>query len=459
MKKRLLAVLLALTLCGAGFCGCTKDTASDEKVKITVGGWPQESNPAERARYDAVLEQYKKDFPNVEVEGSDWTYNVKAYLPQAAAGQLPTIYGVYFTEIDRIINAGYAADVTEYSKKYGYTDAYSDQIKDYITRDGKQYMVARSTYTMGMALNKNVFKKAGLVNEDGSLMIPQTYDEVMEYSKIIKEKTGAYGFAMATKGNGGGWHFLNLGWRFGTEFEKKVDGEWKAGFGSEECVNALTWLADMKKEGLFPQDSLIGSADAYNLFAADQLAMVYYDPSSTALVENYGVDRNNIVFASLPAGPGGRFAQMGGGVYIIDSNATPAQIEACFKWIEYIGGGHELTEQTKKNIEDSYKGQSEQGFLVGVVPFSIWNENSEVQKYKIEMVEKYANVDTSFFDDYEDYNKVTIRAEEPVNCQELYQVLAGCMQEALSGKSKAEIEKIVKEAADNFERNSLVGAE
>ncbi|MBQ8588392.1 MAG: extracellular solute-binding protein [Clostridia bacterium] len=459
MKKRIFSVLLAGVLCVGGLAGCTGDKAKDEKVVIEIGTWPGDSNPAEQARYEKVKAKFETDFPNVTVVPNEWNYDVKSFLPQAASGQLPTVYKTYFTEIDRIGNSGYAADVTEYAEKHGFKDNYSKQINDMLTlNDGKQYMIAQSAYTMGLAINKDLFKKAGLVNEDGSLMIPETYDEVMEFSKIIKEKTGAYGFGMATKGNGGGWHMLNLAWSYGTVFEEKVEDEWKAKFGSKEFVSALKWLQEMKKEGYFPQNALIGSGDLSTLFVTDKLAMMYYDPSGNGLVEKYGMDRNKVAYASMPGGPGGRYSQMGGVVYAFNPEATPEQIDACMNWIKYIGDGPELTEDSKATIDEKYKGFAEKGFIVGVAPLSIWKDDSEVSKYISETIEKHATVDTSYFEHYMDFDKVTIKAEEPVNCQELYQVISSCMQEALTNYD-ADLLKIVKNAADNFEKNSLEDAE
>lgn len=46
---------------------------------------------------------------------------------------------------------------------------------------------------MGLYINKPLFTKAGLVNEDGSVKVPQTYEELAEFAGIIKEKTvGGY---------------------------------------------------------------------------------------------------------------------------------------------------------------------------------------------------------------------------------------------------------------------------
>ncbi len=459
MTKRIVSLLVAVVLCVGVFGGCTSKDKGSEKVILEVGSWPNESNPAERERLMKVKEKFEADFPNVEVVPKEWGYDVKTFFPQAASGQLPTMFRTYFTELNRIVDSGYAADVTEYAKKHGFADAYSKQISDFITtKDGKQYMIANNTYAMGMALNKDLFKKAGLVNADGSLMIPQTYDEVMEFSKIIKEKTGATGFGMLTKGNGGGWHMLNLAWSFGTVFEEKVGDKWKAQYGSKEFADALTWLRDMKKAGYFPENALLSSAELYEMFVTDKLAMMYYEPTSTALIETYAMDRNKVAFASIPEGPAGRYSQMGGALWCINPKATPEQIDAAFNWINYIGEGPQLTDHVKSTIDDKYKGYNEKGFIVGIKGLSIWNDKAEVVKYTDEVIDKYKNVDTSYYEDYMDFSKVTIKAEEPIACQDLYQEIAACMQEALTNDS-ADLLAVAKKSAKNFEENSLKDAE
>jgi len=217
--------------------------------------------------------------------------------------------------------------------------------------------------------------------------------------------------------------------------------------------------SDMKNKGYFPDNVLLSGQELNPMFINDQLAMMVVAPSSNDLVEKYGMDKNKIAYASMPGGPAGRYTQLGGAVYAFSSEATPEQIDACMNWIKYIGDGPELTDDSKETIEDLYAGLAEKDFIVGVAPYSIMNDDSEVHKFTLETVEKYANVDTSYFADYMDYDKVEVKPEEPVNCQELYQVLSGCVQEALSGKSGNELKKLLKDAADNFEKNSLKDAE
>ena len=311
---------------------------------------------------------------------------------------------------------------------------------------------------MGLEINKRVFEKAGLINEDGTVMIPETYDEIIEFSKIIKEKTGAYGFMMATKGNGGGWHFLNLAWSYGTEFMKKENGKWKATFNSDECASALQYLSDLKwKYGLTPVDAIIGSSDIDQLFASDKLGMTFATPTaSSGVVEKLGFNKDDLVFASMPEGPAGRYAQMGGTLKVIDRNATDAQVEACFKWLEFLGNGPHLTEEAKTSITADYDTRLKENRIVGVKPLSVWKSDAEICKFTNDLIDEKANVDIRNFEHYA-AGKATLKPEEPVNCQELYQVMASCMQEVLTNNS-VDIRKLLDTAASDFQANSLDNA-
>ncbi len=457
--KKVLVFALVLTLivgCLAG-CGSKQTSGKGEKVVIEVGGWPLETETEKRASYDKLREDFMKENPDIEIVPVEWHYDVKAYLTQATSGQVPTLYDIYFTEVDRVINAGFARDITEAAKKFGWYDAYDDGIKDLVFRDGKLYLLPVGCYSMGLQINKRVFEKAGLVNDDGTVMIPETYDEVVEFSKIIKEKTGAYGFMMNARGNGGGWHFLNLAWSYGTEFMKQVDGKWKATFDSDECVAALQYLSDLKwKYDLLPADALMPAADISQLFASDKLGMTYAEPSGSSIIKTYNFPKEDLVYASMPEGPGGRFTQMGGTISCIDRNATDEQVEACFKWLEFMGKGPKLTDNAKKSIVEKYDVALAENNLVGIAPMSVWKEGTEIRDFTTETVKEKANVDVRNFAHYEE-GKATLKPEEPVNCQELYQVLASCMQAVLTDKN-ANIEEVVKKAASDFQSNSLNNA-
>lgn len=463
MKTRKVALGLALALAFSGMAGgCAKKTDGEaEKIKIEVGGWPgsDETSAAEKARYEEVKAMFETDFSNVEVVPVEGGFDQDTFLPMAASGQLPTLYHTYFTEVDRIVNAGFAADVTDYMKEFGYTKKLDRQILDLITREDRTYFVPKSAYLMGLYVNRSLFEQIGKVNEDGTLQIPQTYDELVETAQLIKEKTGNPGFAILTKGHGGGWHFLNIAWAFGTTFmEQDENGKWIAKFDSPEGVAALQFVKDLKwKYDVLPTSALVDSSEINRLYSSNQLGMFFGAPPMEALTREYKMSLDGISVGAIPEGPAGRYSQMGGGLVGITAHATDEQIRACFNWLSYIGWGSELTEDAKNSIDASYRAELDRGNMIGVVPYSIWNKDSDMEKFTEEKIAEYANVDMKFFKEYSEFDKVTVRPEEPVNCQELYQVLTNCLQEVLSNEN-ADPAEVMKKAAKDFQTNSLDNA-
>lgn len=455
MKKG--KILTALALCTVMILGGCGKTGDSGKTKISISNWPDKSMEAELAKMEKNKEAFMKNNQDIEVVGDMWAYSVDTFVPKASSNQLPNVYDTYFTELDKIIDAGYAADVTEQMEKYGYTDAMSEELLDIVSKDGKIYGVPTQAYIMGLYINLNVFKEAGLLNEDGTPKVPSTYDELREMAKTITEKTGKIGFMLPTMNNQGGWQFMNMAWSYGTEFMKNEDGKWTATFASDECAEALQLIKDMKwKDGTWSANALVDNEEVTRMFATDQVGMVISEPNyfATVAVTSYGMNKDDIAMGKLPGGPKGRYALLGGTVKMFSPNSTPEQLDACFKWLNAGGSGPEVTDEIRTEREKSLQIEVDKGYVVGIpVPkaVQIWNSD-ERNAFNEELNQKFRNIDVKMFGSYSDTEGVTIKAEEPMNCQELYKTLDNCLQKILTEES-ADVKTVLKEAQDNFQKN------
>lgn len=463
MKKLLsLAIAFVLTLSAVG-CSMNKETASTSgKTQISVGMWPKEKeNPKEYERFMSMKERFEAANPDVEIIPDTWAFNLGSFLAKAASGNLPTVYEVYFTEANRVINAGYCEDLTDAVKKYGYEDKIKPAIKDIVTKDDKYYMIPKSSYNMGLYINKILFKQAGLVNEDGSVKIPKTYDEVAEFAGIIKEKTGQPGIVICTANNTGGWNFLNIAWSYGTEFMKQDEnGKWKATFDSPECAAALQWIKDLKwKYNAIPETSFATGTEQQKYFSADQGGMFIGPPPQNELASVYNMNLDDICVASVPAGPAGRYSQIGGVLSVVKKGSTPEQIDAVFRWLDFSNNSYKISDDVKQTVEESYKVKAENGLPVGLFEYSPWSNNAEKTEYERSIISKYANFNA---ENVKDYNyppeDLKLKPEEPVNCQELYAALDSCIQEVITNESADPLE-LLKKAASDFQKDFLNNAE
>ena len=456
MFKKSLALLLAVCCIIGLLAGCGGKTGSDgDKVTITVGNWPTSTGTAEYEKWNYYLEQMNKKYPEIEIVQDTWAYRPDTFVPKAASKQLPTVYPTFLTEVDKIVNNGYALDVTHLLEKYGYIGESDPQVLSIATRDGKIYGIPQDAYCLGLMVNVDIFKEAGLTNEDGTPMIPQTYDEMLETAKIIKAKTGKAGFILPTNGNQGGWLGSSMAWSFGTEFMKEVDGKWQATFNGDGFVAWLQYMKDMRWEhNVIYEKSLIDYSDMINLFATGQAAMTInstgYMPS--VLIEQYGMSRDSIAIGAIPGGAAGRYSLVGGALYMIAPNATEEQAEAVFKWIEIVGNSPVINDDTKEAWRISAETESAQGRIVGVEPLGIWGRDGEVFKTKMDIIAPYTNVDLKMFEGYMDTASVELRVEEPMFCQELYKTIDDCLQAVLSD-ANADVRAIAEKANSNFQKN------
>lgn len=456
MKKKVALILAAaLSLVGASGCGNGVEKSDEKKTVITIADWPSE----EAGESYKKMEQYKADFmaenTDIVIETSTYRYATDTFLPKAMTGQLPTLFQTYYTEIDKIVEARYAADITEMMKEFGMDEALYPNVRNVVEKDGKLYAIPVQLYIQGLICNIELFKQAGLVDEAGVPKFPQNYEELVETAKTIKQKTGKSGFAIPTTSNGGGWHFMNMAWSNGVEFMAYENEKWVAKFDTQVCYDTLQYIKDLKwKYDVLPSNTFMAITDLEAQFCTDQLAM-YFRPADTsaALIDSYGISKDNIAQCRVPEGSDGRVAQMGGTVIMIANNATEDQKMACGKWLDFIGNTPKIEEGTEEKIEENMKIAAEKGYIIGINNMPIWN-TAERQEITDRLAEKYCNINRKMFEDYEKYDTVIIKPEEPQKCQELYSLIDSCIQAVLTDEN-ASPEQLIHQAAVDFQTNYL----
>ncbi len=459
--KKLLSMVLAVSMragllaaCGSG----ASQTSADGKVVISVGNWPdEEGNPKLYATRMELKAEFEAKYPDIVIEPDSWAYDLRTFAAKAEGGTLPTIYNTHATELKKIIDLEYSADITEQMEKYGYYDTLSEEIAGEISKDGKVYMIPSSAYSLGIVMNLNLFKEAGLMKADGTPEIPETFDDVRKMAKIIKDKTGKEGFLFPTTENGGGWNFTNLAWSFGGSFMEETENGWKADF-TEGVTDALEFLRDMKwEDGSLPVETLINNSDAMKLVATDQAAMAFAHPDQiNILTSQYDMDTDAIGYTKMAEGPAGRIALMGGSYIAFSPEATSEQIDAAFKWLIFKGDlpATELTDEIKESVRRSQQEKIDANRVVGIKDISLWSSASEVQAYKDQVIEELRNINEKNIATYNDKTGLTYQTEEKMCAQDLYALLDSCIQEVLTNEG-ADCQAVLDKAESDFQNNYL----
>lgn len=464
MKKKLLLTALAATLMATALVGCGSEkqatTGTEGKVTFSVGEWPNENTPETLELWEKHKTEFDEKYPDVELVRDEWTYNMETFLPKAVSDTLPTLYPCHLTETKKIINNGYAADVTDVLKEMGWLE-YMDEFQlELCEKDGRYYGVPQGVYYQGLACSVELFTEAGLVDENGVPKFPQTWDEVAEYASIIKQKTGKPGFVLPTLNNCGGWHFLNIAWSYGVDFmEQDKDGNWKATFDTQECADALQWVKDLKwKWDCIPDNTLINQQEMQKLFGTLQAGMYITSGPDIYLQQTYAMPKENWSFTKIPAGPKGRYAQVGGKTNMFAKNATAEQIEAGMNWLSIHQGlqpalTEELQEEALNNQKEQWQVNLDKDYIVSYPGNSLFNV-PELEEKKMEMWYEMTNINPDLVLTGKDKSDVNILPEEPVECQALYSVLDTIIQEVLINKD-ADPMALVKQANADFQANYL----
>lgn len=462
--KKALAVMCAVAAIGS-VTGCADKTATKGEVTLSLGNtFPDENQfPEAYAEVRETADKFEEKYPGVKVVDSKFGFDTQTYMAMAEAGTLPTTYYIPLTESKKVIDMGYAADLTDVIKERGLYDKISEFTMDLISKDGHIYYIPEGMYDQGIVVNVELYEKAGFVEEDGTLYQPETWEDLAQVAKKIKETTGVDGFAMPTTDNCGGWRFMPIAWCYGTQFEtQQSDGSWKATFNTPECVKALQYLKDLKwKYNAMPEKTLLSLGNIKEQFAAGNIAMMIGEYAGTVsdIVGTLKFDKDKVGMLKMPAGDYGAVSLMGGSLRVVDRNATPEELNAAIDWYEFQGIiNTELTDEVKGQIDSEIETKKQKNEIIGAISISPWNDNNEVAKYQNQAYLDNANVNIKHLEKYNDKTGVEYRAEEPIECQSLYAVLDTVVQEVLSNKD-ADPKALLDKAASDFQSNILDKAE
>ncbi len=438
----------------------TEGEVEHEPVVFVVGGMPdKDAKPEEYAAFVKNMEDFEELYPWIDVQGSTVHWDVSTFYATAAAGQLPDYNTAPVTEINKITTSGYATDLTEALKANGWYDMMNEDLRNMVTVNGQICTLPTSAYAMGLSANYSVLEEAGVLNADGSIDWPETWEELGEMGGKIKAATGKAGISFPTAGNCGGWHFTSIAWSYGVEFVKQDEnGKWVANFANDECAAALQMISDWKwKYDALSDDLFLNYGGYQDLFKSAQSGFVLTDAEEgwmQSVIETNGRDAGDIHFSSVPAGPEGKFELTGGNIVYMGKTDDPGKIDAFLKWIAFRGQGPEVSEGTLQNQEGVLKSRSDAGVpIMASMPCTVWT-SGEAAEALAELRAKYAAEDQSQYAAYLDMDGVVLHPEVELYCQELYAILDGVIQEVLNNKN-ADIPALLANAANDYQVNYL----
>ncbi|MFJ3767302.1 extracellular solute-binding protein [Streptomyces sp. NPDC090082] len=400
------------------------------KVTLTIDCMPPAAKAAELKEWKEDVAAFNKTYPNVTIEGRSTPgqcLEPPRFTAMLKAKSQPDVFYTYFTDLPQVLSEDGAADISAYV-----TDKSVPLLKDIdpnvlgsLKQDGKLYGLPTSNYTMGLLINRKLFKDAGLDPDNP----PRTWEEVRAAAKKIAALgKGISGFGEYSAGNTGGWHFTAQMYSLGGDV---VDPSGtKAAFNNEtgkqvaKNLHAMRWEDDS-----MGKTQLLKWGDLQKQIATDKLGMFLAAPDDIAyMVQQLGAKYENFGMGPIP---GGRNTLAGGNNYMVKKGISPDKIKAAVAWLTYknltVGKGQFDWARTKAD-----------GLPVGVPQPNFWlnaskstDDASRVQN---------ATMPVANFKSFMD-NPVAGKAEPP-KAQEVYKVLDNVMSGLLTNKD-ADVDKLL----------------
>lgn len=318
-----------------------EEKTEDSGEKIVIEYWHKNSETAGGPTIEEYAEQFNASQDKYEVKPVFMTEDYKGIMQQlqaeAAAGSAPAVIQVgyywlnYFTENHQYV------DIKDLDESY--LDNYLPNIIDLCTtQDGSVAGVPYSLSTPVMYYNVDLLKEAGLDTDH----LPTTIDELYDWARTVKDKTGEYGLAIAAASDF--WiEQYEIESNGGRMVNYNDDGTMTATFASEEGCEALQNMADLinvDKAATYVLGESIKEA-----FSSGKVAMIAATIGwSTGIIDASDFE---VVTSSMPSyGTNERRVPVGGNFLAITALDEEEQ-QGAWEWIQYITTAEAHVDWTK----------------------------------------------------------------------------------------------------------------
>ena len=430
-----LALIASLGACQTG----GGEGSADGTVTITVADQPPADEVEARELFDKTVADFEAANPDIKLETEDSKYDATTFQALVAAGNLPDVLRIPFTDIQGLIANGQVANLTEALAETG-LDAKLNPDTLSIAQDssGEVFAVPIDAYSLGLVFNPSLLEAAGLDPLDP----PATWEEVRSAAKAITDATGVPGFSQMAMNNAGGWMFSAMTYSFGGTIENE-DGT-AVTFNDEPSKQALQLLHDMRwvdhsvPEALFDYDGI------NQAFGTEQLGMFVGGADMYwASVINNKMDKTHYAFGPMPQNGGVNGALTGGAVVIVNPEASDAEKIAATKWIEYRYLRQFQDEEAA--IAEAQAG-AEAETPVGLPRLSVLSQ-STLDEYN-GWIAEYVNVPVENFGPYLAMTgEIPMIPEPKVKAQEVYAALDAVVQAVLTDEN-ADIDALLADAEE-----------
>lgn len=232
------------------------DGAGDGGLSGQITFWTLQLSPDFDDYINGLIDNFKKLHPGVTVRWQDIPFDQaeQRMLTAAAGGTLADVMNVNTDYLKKLAALGAVVNMDEAAADV--KDDFFEGIWSAGELNGTVYALPWYVSSSGLLYNTELLERAGFTEP------PRTQEEAWEMSRVIKEKTGAYGMTI------GDFHLLLP--QNGVSLVSE-DGT-KAAFNTPKALELLKKWKGLYDEGLIPDEILLGQADLAEWYAEERVA-------------------------------------------------------------------------------------------------------------------------------------------------------------------------------------------
>lgn len=210
-----------------------------------------------------VIDKFEDENPGVTVKWIDEPMDSieQVVLTQGASGNLPDVINLNALYTKKLGGLGALVNLDEAASKY--KDDYFEGLWKSGEVNGVNYAFPWYVTTDATLYNPELLEKAGIEE------VPGTFEEALEVSEIILEKTGAYGFPLNVTME----KLLPL---YGIPIVS--DDASEVIINTPEAERVWNLLKEKYDAGIIPQEVVTGQAQVSELYAQEKVAFWYTGP-------------------------------------------------------------------------------------------------------------------------------------------------------------------------------------
>lgn len=276
--KTFIKLTLCLIFSAFLLSGCTNKQMQEEK--ITIEFWTLQLSDF-TPYMNSMIDEYEKSHPNIKIKWIDVPFSEgeKRVLASIMSNHVPDLVNLNPSFSSILASKGTLSNISTYSEKKDFDDFLSPAI-NLCTQNEKIYCIPWYITSSITLYNSDLTEKAGIKK------LPQKDEELYEFAKQIKSKTGKY--ALMPTLSEDGYMLKNLVKHNIHIIDEKTE---QVSLNTTDVQNIYKIWSELYSKGFIPKESITQThREALEKYMSGELAMLQTGANFLVMIKDNAPD-------------------------------------------------------------------------------------------------------------------------------------------------------------------------